>query len=78
MMYATAANAVIRKTIMDCMSNEVFHITEQISDTDLCECRIAGIEEEKALQFCYKGPATKFILNNGGKDMIDEFYKEYY
>jgi hypothetical protein len=77
-MYATAANAVIRKTMMDCMSSDVYHITEQIYDTDLSECRIAGIEETKSLQFCYKGPCTKHILANGGQEMIDEFYKPYY
>jgi len=73
-----AANAVIRKFISENIIKESYDLTEMCSDTDGSEMCVTGNEDAKQLQFSYRGIATPIIMSNGGKDMLETIYKNYY
>lgn len=80
-MHVPSANPVIRKAISDYMIKETYHEMETCYDTDNVVYKVFGIDDEasntKEFRFCYKGNATAKIMECGGKDMLEELYKDY-
>ena len=77
MMHCDSANPVIRKAINDYMTKDSFSEMETCYDTDNVNYKVWGNEESKQFYFAYRGNDSKKILENGGREMIQELYGNY-
>jgi len=76
-MIPTSANPVIQAAISDILIKENFEKQIISYDTDDVYYRVDGVEDSKCIKFSYFGNDSENIMNNGGKEMLDELYKEY-
>lgn len=76
-MHISPSNPVVKKVLTDFMSKELFTSIETAYDTDNVVYRVYGNEDAKKFRFAFKSNCSKFLLDNGGREMLEEKYKEF-
>jgi hypothetical protein len=69
-MYIEPSNPVVKKVLNDFMSKELFTSIETAYDTDNVVYRVYGNEDAKQFRFCFSSNCSKYILEHGGREML--------
>ena len=76
MMYNSPSNPIIYKTLRSCLLRDV-PIKETIYDYDQCVYFIESEIGNPLIKFAFASKCTKEILENGGRLMLEDIYKEH-
>ena len=76
-MHISPSNPVIKKVLNDFLVKELYDYTETAYDTDNVVYRVYGNEAAKEFRFAFKCNCAKQILAAGGKEMLEDLYKDY-
>ena len=76
MMYNSPSNPIIYKILRSCLLRDAA-IKETIYDYDQCVYFIESLQGESFIYFSFSSKCSKEIMENGGREMLDEMYKEH-
>ena len=76
MMYNSPSNPIIYKILRSCLLRDIT-MRETTYDYDQCIYFVQSDEGNSIVKFGFSSKCSKEIMTNGGKEMLNELYKEH-